>query len=68
MRKFLKRAWNEQSGQDLVEVALLLVMLTLAAVASLGKLATGLNGAFTNAAAGITNAGGAGGGGGQANQ
>jgi len=48
MKTFLKRLWHEEDGQDLTEYALLLVLLTLAAVTTLNTLATAINGTFTN--------------------
>jgi pilus assembly protein Flp/PilA len=47
--KLLKRLWKEENGQDLTEYALLLVLLTLAAVGTLSSLATAINGVFANA-------------------
>jgi pilus assembly protein Flp/PilA len=47
--KLLKRLWKEENGQDLTEYALLLVLLTLAAVGALSSLATAINGVFANA-------------------
>ena len=49
MKAFLTRLWCEEEGQDLVEYALLLVLLSLAAAASLGGLATAIKNVFTNA-------------------
>ena len=54
MRDLMLRLWREESGQDLTEYALLLVLLSLAAVASLGTLAGAINNAFSNAAANLT--------------
>ena len=54
MRDLMLRLWREESGQDLTEYALLLVLLSLAAVASLGTLAAAINNAFSNAAANLT--------------
>lgn len=51
----LKKLWKDERGQDLVEYALLLVLLTLAAVAALGTLATAVNGTFARAADSLTN-------------
>jgi Flp pilus assembly pilin Flp len=48
MKTFLIRLWREEEGQDLTEYALLLVLLTLAAIGSLGALATAINGVFAN--------------------
>jgi Flp pilus assembly pilin Flp len=48
--KLLKRLWQEQRGEDLTEYALLLVLLSLAAVSSLNTLANAINAAFSTAA------------------
>ncbi len=50
MKNLLMRLWEEEEGQDLTEYALLLVLLSLAAVGSLNGLATAINGTFSNAA------------------
>ena len=55
MKQLLIRLWKEDQGQDLTEYALLLVLLTLAAVTTLGGLATAINGVFANAATNLTN-------------
>jgi pilus assembly protein Flp/PilA len=39
---------SQDEGQDLVEYALIVALLSLAAVAGMKGLATGINGAFTN--------------------
>ncbi|HEY2823250.1 MAG TPA: hypothetical protein VGJ06_19560 [Candidatus Acidoferrum sp.] len=49
MKNLLLRLWKEEEGQDLTEYALLLVLLTLAAVGSLSALATAVNSVFANA-------------------
>jgi pilus assembly protein Flp/PilA len=49
MKNLLMKLWKEEDGQDLTEYALLLVLLTLAAVGSLNTLATAINGVFANA-------------------
>jgi Flp pilus assembly pilin Flp len=54
MKNFLTRLWNEEEGQDLTEYALLLVLLTLAAVGSLSTLATAINAVFANAKTQLT--------------
>jgi Flp pilus assembly pilin Flp len=54
MKNFLKRLWNDEQGQDLTEYALLLVLLTLAAIGSLSTLATAVNGVFSKAATNLT--------------
>jgi pilus assembly protein Flp/PilA len=50
MKNILVRLWKEEEGQDLTEYALLLVLLSLAAIGALGTLAAAINGVFTNAA------------------
>ncbi len=54
MENFLVRLWREQEGQDLTEYALLLVLLSLAAVATLGTLASAINSVFAEAAGNLT--------------
>jgi pilus assembly protein Flp/PilA len=53
MKQLLARLWKDQDGQDLTEYALLLVLLTLAAVGSLSTLATAINGVFLNVASNL---------------
>ena len=50
----IKRLWKEEEGQDLVEYALLVVLISLASVVAMGKLASGISDAFGNAAANLT--------------
>jgi pilus assembly protein Flp/PilA len=54
MKNLLKRLWREEEGQDLTEYALLLVLLSLAAIGSLSGLATAINGVFNKAATNLT--------------
>ncbi|HUI42854.1 MAG TPA: Flp family type IVb pilin [Terriglobia bacterium] len=49
MTKLLKRLWQEDEGQDLVEYGLLLVLISLGAVAAMGTLASAISDAFGNA-------------------
>ncbi len=53
MKRHLARLWKEEEGQDLTEYALLLVLLSLAAIGALGNLAAAINGVFANAAANL---------------
>jgi len=53
MKQLLIRLWKEDGGQDLTEYALLLVLLSLAAIGSLSTLATAVNSVFQNAAANL---------------
>jgi len=50
MLSYVKKLWLDESGQDLTEYALLLVLLSLAAIASLSALGNVINGVFSNAA------------------
>jgi pilus assembly protein Flp/PilA len=50
----MKRLWKEEEGQDLVEYALLVVLISLAAVTAMKTLANGISDAFSNAAANLT--------------
>jgi Flp pilus assembly pilin Flp len=54
MKNFLTRLWKEEEGQDLTEYALLLVLLSLAAVTALGTLANAINNTFSKAAVNLT--------------
>jgi len=49
MKNLVKRLWQEEEGQDLVEYGLLLVLVSLGAVAAMGTLASAISGAFGNA-------------------
>ena len=53
MKNFLRLLWQEQSGQDLAEYALLLALLALGAITSIGTLAQMINNIFANAASNI---------------
>jgi Flp pilus assembly pilin Flp len=53
MRDLVTRLWKEEEAQDLTEYALLLVLLSLAAIGSLSTIATAINGVFANAAANL---------------
>jgi Flp pilus assembly pilin Flp len=54
MKNLFVRLWQEEEGQDLVEYALLLVLMALAAIGSIGGLATAVNNTFKNAATNLT--------------
>jgi pilus assembly protein Flp/PilA len=51
---FLKRLWKEEEGQDLVEYALLVVLLALAATLGMKNLATAINTTFIAAGSNLT--------------
>ena len=50
MRTLLLRLWREEAGQDLTEYALLMVLIALAAVASMKTLANAISNVYSNAA------------------
>ena len=54
MKNMLARLWKEEEGQDLTEYALLLVLVALAAIGSLGTLASAINNVFSNAAGNLS--------------
>jgi pilus assembly protein Flp/PilA len=54
MNAILARLWKEEEGQDLTEYALLLVLVALAAIGSLGTLASAINNVFSNAAGNLS--------------
>jgi pilus assembly protein Flp/PilA len=54
MRNLLKRLWQEEEGQDLVEYGLLIFLIALAAVASMKTLASSISTVFSSAATSLT--------------
>jgi pilus assembly protein Flp/PilA len=54
MRDLLLRLWEEEEGQDLTEYGLLLVLVALAAIATMKKLASSLSNVFSNAASSLS--------------
>src|SRR6266566_3347555 len=54
MMNLLKRLWKEEEGQDLIEYALLVALVALAATAGMNALATSINTAFTNLGTSLT--------------
>ncbi|MDX1579410.1 MAG: Flp family type IVb pilin [Gemmatimonadota bacterium] len=56
MRKFLQNLWRDDSGQDATEYVLLVVLIALVVMAGMTVLATGINGAFGNAATAVQGA------------
>ena len=50
----IKRLWQEEEGQDLVEYGLLGVLISLFAIVAMQNLAGGISDAFSNAAAQLT--------------
>jgi pilus assembly protein Flp/PilA len=56
MKNLLKRLWREEEGQDLVEYALLLALVALAAVVGMNTLATAINSTFATLGTDLTSA------------
>jgi pilus assembly protein Flp/PilA len=54
MREQLRALWRDESGQDLAEYALLIVLVALAAVASMKALARAISTVYANAATNLT--------------
>jgi pilus assembly protein Flp/PilA len=54
MKTLFRRLWQEEEGQDLVEYALLVVLIALAATVAMKSLASAISNAFANAAANLT--------------
>ncbi len=56
MKNLMKRLWQEEEGQDLVEYGLLLVLIALVAVVSITTIGSGVKDIFSNAASVTTSA------------
>jgi pilus assembly protein Flp/PilA len=54
MVAILHNLWKEEQGQDLVEYALLVVLVALAAVTAMSSLASNISSAFANASSQLT--------------
>jgi Flp pilus assembly pilin Flp len=54
MSELCKCLWHDESGQDLSEYALLLALISLAAVAGMNSMAQAVSSVFTNAAANMS--------------
>ena len=54
MKNLMRRLWQEEEGQDLVEYALLVVLIALGAVVAMKSLASAISDAFANAEANLT--------------
>ena len=57
MKSILIRLWKDEEGQDLLEYALLIVLIVLVAAAAINPLGTSIAKVFTNANACLSNAG-----------
>jgi len=54
--RVMRWLWRDESGQDLTEYALLMVLIALVAIASMKTLGTTVSNVFSNAAANLTTA------------
>ena len=54
MKNLFVRLWKEEEGQDLTEYALLLVLISLVAVASMKTVGNAVSDVFTNATTSLT--------------
>ena len=54
MKNLLSRLWKEEEGQDLTEYALLVVLISLVAIASMATLGHAISDAFTSATTNLT--------------
>jgi pilus assembly protein Flp/PilA len=54
MRKLLRRLWRDERGQDLTEYGLALVLVGLAAVSMMRRLASAISNVFSNAASSLS--------------
>jgi Flp pilus assembly pilin Flp len=52
----LLRLWKEEQGQDLVEYALLVVLISMGALTAMHSLASAISDAFSNAAENMVSA------------
>ena len=52
----LHRLWKEEQGQDLVEYALLVVLISMGALTAMHTLASAISDAFSNAATNMAGA------------
>jgi pilus assembly protein Flp/PilA len=52
----MKRLWSEEEGQDLVEYALLVALVALAATAGMNSIANAINTTLTNIGTSLTTA------------
>ena len=53
MRKLSRRLWQDEEGQDLTEYGLVLVLIALAAITTMKKLASALSSVFSNASSSL---------------
>jgi len=54
MKNLMKRLWKEEEGQDLVEYALLIVLIALVLVTSIKSLSSAISTVFASASTSLT--------------
>ena len=54
MMNLMKRLWKDEEGQDLIEYALLVALVALAATAGMNVLAQAINNAFSTVGGDLT--------------
>lgn len=54
MQNLLKRLWQDEKGQDLVEYALLLILIALVAATTVQSLGTAVQSVFANASTALS--------------
>ena len=54
MKDLVRLLWRDERGQDLVEYGLLLVLVSLSAIAGMSSLASAINSSFGSATANLT--------------
>jgi pilus assembly protein Flp/PilA len=54
MKNLSVRLWKEEEGQDLTEYGLLLVLIALAAIATMQSLASAISNVFSNASGSLS--------------
>jgi pilus assembly protein Flp/PilA len=54
MNMIIKRLWQDEEGQDLVEYGLLLILIALVAITSMQSVGSAISDVFTNATTNLT--------------
>ena len=56
MRKLIRRLWREETGQDLTEYALLMVLIALSSIVAMQGLAQAISNVYGNSASNLSTA------------
>ena len=54
MKNLLKRLWQEEEGQDLIEYGLLIILIALGAITAMKGLASAIGSTFSSASSSLT--------------